>query len=245
MRKASRGGDLECCFAATVTTISPRLSGQGKVLCGECTFVGDCSECGDSVRVTCIEAIHSNCFLCYGCVERCPSGWWASLQWVRSHFPPWNPAYQGGESFHPPGAAGHNGCIQVVKWEAQDCGYLERAEEEEAAAKAKALCILAAASLSEALECAKDKVKEAAVAEQGRRFLADASLAKAARQERAATPTQQGGGGNKLEAPDLSVLKELLASAKLKSPSLKAALHAWMLDREGAGDAVGSKRARG
>jgi len=43
----------------------------------------------------------------------------------------------------------------------------------------------------------------------------------------------------------LSVLQELLASAKLKSPSLKAALHAWVLDREGAGDAVGSKRARG
>jgi len=148
------------------------ISGEGKI--DECTFVGHCVECGDSVRGARIEATDPGYHLCDGCVENrrasseyCPPGWRAALQWVRSPH-----RMLGG-----------------------DAGCLERAEEE-AVAAAKALCIVAADSLSSALECAEDKAKEAAVAEQGRRFLADASLAKAAWQERAATPKQQGGGGN-------------------------------------------------
>jgi len=141
-------------------------------------------------------------------------------------------------------AAGVNrlGSDTCAMGNAEDAGCIECADDKEAAAGAKALCILAATSLSEALECAEDTVKEAAVAEQGRRFLADASLAEAARQERATTPKKQRAEDTTLEAPDVCILKALLASAKLKSPSLKAALHAWVLDREGAGDAVRSKR---
>ena len=139
------------------------------------------------------------------------------------------------------------GAGECAMGNAEGAGCMDRADDEEATAGANALCILAATSLSEALACAEDKAKEeeAAVAEQGRCFLAAASLARAARQERAATPKKQREKENDLEAPDLSVLKALLASAKLKSPSLKAALHAWVLDCEGKGDAVGSKRARG
>ena len=66
-----------------------------------------------------------------------------------------------------------------------------------------------------------------------------------AEKEREVAAEKQKEEDKKLEEPDVQLVKELLAGEKLKSPSFKAALSAWLHNRAGAKGGLGFKRVRG